>query len=57
MRKKLIPIRKKVAYAFQNGALFDSMTVFENLAFPLLEHSTIRGLALEKRVKAELEEI
>ena len=24
----LIPIRKKVAYAFQNGALFDSMTVF-----------------------------
>ena len=25
----LVPVRKKVAYAFQNGALFDSMTVFE----------------------------
>jgi len=54
--EKLIPIRKKVAYAFQDGALFDSMTVFENLAFPLFEHSTIRGPALKKRVKAELEE-
>ena len=54
--EELVPIRKKVAYAFQNGALFDSMTVFENLAFPLLEHRKIRGLALQKRVKAELEE-
>ena len=54
--EELIPIRKKVAYAFQNGALFDSMTVFENLAFPLIEHSRIRGRALQKRVKNELEE-
>lgn len=54
--EELAPIRKKVAYAFQNGALFDSMTVFENLAFPLLEHSKIRGSALKKRVKMELEE-
>lgn len=51
-----IPIRKKVAYAFQNGALFDSMTVFENLAFPLLEHSRIRRATLRKRVNSELEE-
>ncbi len=54
--EQLISVRKKVAYAFQNGALFDSMTVFENLAFPLLEHSAIRGQALKKRVSAELEE-
>lgn len=53
---ELIPIRKKVAYAFQNGALFDSMTVFENLAFPLLEHTKIRGLNLKKRVQNELNE-
>ena len=53
---ELIPIRKKVAYAFQNGALFDSMTVFENLAFPLVEHTNIRGRALKKRVENELEE-
>jgi phospholipid/cholesterol/gamma-HCH transport system ATP-binding protein len=35
---ELLTIRKKIAYAFQNGALFDSMTVFENLAYPLKEH-------------------
>ena len=54
--EELVPVRKKVAYAFQNGALFDSMTVFENLAFPLLEHSKIRGPALKKRVDTELKE-
>lgn len=54
---ELVPIRKKVAYAFQNGALFDSMTVFENLAFPLLEHrKMLRGKTLRKKVKEELEE-
>lgn len=37
--RDLIPIRKKVAYAFQGGALFDSMTVYENLAYPLREHT------------------
>ena len=52
----LIPVRRKIAYVFQNGALFDSMTVFENLAFPLLEHSKIHGRALKKRVQKELEE-
>lgn len=32
-------VRKKIAYAFQGGALFDSMTVSDNLAFPLREHT------------------
>jgi phospholipid/cholesterol/gamma-HCH transport system ATP-binding protein len=34
-------LRKKVAYAFQGGALFDSMTVFQNLAYPLKEHAKL----------------
>src|SRR3954469_13800014 len=38
---ELLPIRKKVAYAFQGGALFDSMTVFQNLAYPLREHTNL----------------
>lgn len=54
--EELLPIRKKIAYAFQNGALFDSMTVFENLALPLLEHSKIRGRTLKRRVETELKE-
>ena len=36
---KMIKLRKKVAYVFQGGALFDSMTVYENLAYPLREHT------------------
>jgi len=35
---KLQRIRKKVTMVFQNGALFDSLTVGENVAFPLREH-------------------
>src|SRR5690242_1333900 len=37
--RELIEIRKKVAYVFQNGALFDSMSVYDNLAYPLREHT------------------
>lgn len=54
--EELFAVRKKIAYAFQNGALFDSMTVFENLALPLVEHKKLSSRALKKRVKAELEE-
>jgi phospholipid/cholesterol/gamma-HCH transport system ATP-binding protein len=35
--KQLEPIRKKVTMVFQNGALFDSLSVGENVAFPLRE--------------------
>ncbi|MGC8916114.1 MAG: ABC transporter ATP-binding protein [Thermoanaerobaculum sp.] len=37
----LIPLRRKVSYIFQQGALFDSLTVGENVAFPLLEHTDL----------------
>ncbi|HWC15438.1 MAG TPA: ATP-binding cassette domain-containing protein, partial [Terriglobales bacterium] len=35
--EQLEPVRKKVTMVFQNGALFDSLTVGENVAFPLRE--------------------
>jgi len=35
--RELLPIRKRVGMMFQSGALFDSMTVEENVAFPLRE--------------------
>lgn len=35
---QLVEIRKRVSMVFQNGALFDSLTVGENVAFPLREH-------------------
>ena len=35
----LIPYRIKISYSFQSGALFDSINVFENIAYPLFEHT------------------
>lgn len=53
---QLIPIRKKVAYAFQGGALFDSMTVFDNLAYPLREHTKLTEKEIEKKIVDQLSE-
>jgi len=36
---QLYPLRQRVAMLFQGGALFDSMTVLDNVAFPLREHA------------------
>jgi phospholipid/cholesterol/gamma-HCH transport system ATP-binding protein len=48
--RELIEVRKKVAYVFQNGALFDSMSVFENLAYPLREHTRLTESEIHARV-------
>jgi phospholipid/cholesterol/gamma-HCH transport system ATP-binding protein len=48
--RELIEIRKKVAYVFQNGALFDSMTVYENLAYPLRAHTKDTEDQIKKKV-------
>lgn len=53
---KLIEIRKKVAYVFQNGALFDSMSVFDNLAYPLREHTNLSRLKVRNRIQDLLED-
>ncbi len=37
--KKLVQVRKRMGFLFQMGALFDSMTVGENIMFPLTEHN------------------
>lgn len=53
---ELIPMRKAFGYSFQNAALFDSMTVGENLAFPLKEVLGIHNKAeIKKRVGELLE--
>ncbi len=53
--RELIPIRKKIAMLFQGGALFDSMTVGENLAYPLFEHTDLGDKEIAKRVAEKLE--
>lgn len=54
--RQLIEVRKKVAYAFQGGALFDSMTVYENLAYPLREHFQFPETDIAAQIRAQLEE-
>ena len=47
----LVPLRKETGMLFQNGALFDSLSVGENVAFPLRE----KGGIAEKDIQAEVE--
>jgi phospholipid/cholesterol/gamma-HCH transport system ATP-binding protein len=48
--RELVKIRTKIGYVFQNGALFDSLTVEENLAYPLIEHSKLSPEEIQKSV-------
>ncbi|HQR15586.1 MAG TPA: ABC transporter ATP-binding protein [Nitrospira sp.] len=50
-------VRKKFAMLFQNAALFDSMTVFENVAFPLREKLRLKGDTVTRRVEEKLEQV
>ena len=52
----LVTVRKKVAYVFQGGALFDSMTVYENLAYPLREHFTFSEIEIAEKIKTQLKD-
>lgn len=44
-------VRKNIAYVFQNGALFDSLSVYENLAFPLRRHTDYGETEIKKRIQ------
>jgi phospholipid/cholesterol/gamma-HCH transport system ATP-binding protein len=55
--RALDEIRRRYGVVFQGGALFDSMTCFENVAFPLREKSRIRTAELATRVEAALGQV
>jgi phospholipid/cholesterol/gamma-HCH transport system ATP-binding protein len=48
--EELLPIRRRMGYVFQGAALFDSLTVHENVAYPLREHTSLPEAAIEERV-------
>jgi phospholipid/cholesterol/gamma-HCH transport system ATP-binding protein len=50
-----LQVRQKMGMVFQGAALFDSMTVFENVAYPLREHTELDEDEIEKRVREKLE--
>ena len=53
--KQMLPIRKRIAMLFQNGALFDSLSVAENIAYPLVEHKWGNEEKRAQRVSQVLE--
>jgi len=56
-RSELNRIREKFGMLFQNVALFDSMTVFENVAFPLEEKTSLSKEEIRSRVLSALEDV
>lgn len=50
-----LAVRQKMGMVFQSAALFDSMTVFENVAYPLREHTDLDDDEIEARVREKLE--
>lgn len=55
--RELLPVRRRVAMLFQGGALFDSLSVFDNLAFPIREHRTLGEAEIPARVRELLAEV
>jgi phospholipid/cholesterol/gamma-HCH transport system ATP-binding protein len=53
--EELYRVRKKFGMLFQSGALFDSMTVFENIAFPLREHTDMSDEEIARAVREKLD--
>jgi phospholipid/cholesterol/gamma-HCH transport system ATP-binding protein len=53
-RKELNELRKSMGYLFQSSALYDSMSVRENLAFPLLRQEELDHDELEARIISQL---
>jgi phospholipid/cholesterol/gamma-HCH transport system ATP-binding protein len=54
---KLMSIRKRTGFIFQGGALYDSMSVRENLLFPLIRHFKLTNEEIEHRVIEVLENV
>jgi phospholipid/cholesterol/gamma-HCH transport system ATP-binding protein len=50
-----LEVRKKMGMVFQGAALFDSMTVYENVAYPLREHFRLPEEEIQRRVREKLQ--
>jgi phospholipid/cholesterol/gamma-HCH transport system ATP-binding protein len=52
--EELLPLRRRMGYVFQGAALFDSLSVRENVAYPLREHTRLGEAEIEERVVRNL---
>ena len=55
--KDLEELRSRIGFVFQSGALFDSMTVFDNVAFPLREKTKLTESEIWEKVMDELAQV
>jgi len=56
-RNEFSAIKKRCSYMFQNNALFDSMTVFENIALPLREKFAFKKAQIEEKVSTRIAQL
>jgi len=56
-RSALDRIRERYGVVFQGGALFDSMSVFDNVAFPLREKTRLRAADIRQKVDEKLAQV
>ncbi len=54
---KLLELRRKIGVLFQDGALFGSMSVYDNVAFPLRQHTDMSEAQISKIVKRRLSDV
>ncbi len=56
-RKELDEFRSQFSYCFQNNALFDSLTVFENIALPLQQTTTMSKREIDGKVMGKIDQL
>ncbi len=56
-RQRLNEVRTRIGFLFQNAALFDSISVGENVAFPLRRHTKLSEGEIRTRAKEKLEQV
>ncbi len=54
---ELLTLRRKIGVLFQDGALFGSMSVFDNVAFPLRQHTDMQESEIAERVVQRLRDV
>jgi phospholipid/cholesterol/gamma-HCH transport system ATP-binding protein len=54
---KLLELRRRIGVLFQDGALFGSMSVFDNVAFPLRQHTDMSESQISERVRQRLHDV
>jgi phospholipid/cholesterol/gamma-HCH transport system ATP-binding protein len=56
-RSELMALRRTIGVMFQDGAMFSAMTVFENVAFPLREHTDLSDREIDEVVTSRLRDV